>query len=89
MPFHKVVAAGGGAAAGSIAGPLGTLGGAVVRIFLSDSVEQWKISWIMSKAQVGLGVDFTVNAGVELVKREEFVKDVERWKLEKEILFSL
>ena len=40
MPFHKVVAAGGGAAAGSIAGPLGTLGGAVVRIFLSDSVEQ-------------------------------------------------
>jgi len=55
-PFvSKVVAAGGGAAAGSIAGPLGTLGGAVV----------------------GLGVDFTVNAGVELVKREEFVKDVE------------
>merc|ERR1719370_233518 len=55
MPFHKVVAAGGGAAAGSIAGPLGTLGG----------------------AGGGLGVDFTVNAGVELVKREEFVKDVE------------
>jgi len=55
-PFvSKVVAAGGGAAAGSIAGPLGTLGGAVV----------------------GLGVDFTVNAGMELVKREEFVKDVE------------
>ena len=27
--------------------------------------------------KVGLGVDFTVNAGVELVKREEFVKDVE------------
>ena len=34
--FHiflmKVVAAGGGAAAGSVAGPLGTLGGAVVSI---------------------------------------------------------
>ena len=28
----KVVAAGGGAAAGSVAGPLGTLGGAVVSI---------------------------------------------------------
>lgn len=55
-PFvSKVVAAGGGAAAGSVAGPLGTIGGALL----------------------GLGVDYGVNAGVELVKREEFVRDVE------------
>ena len=38
----------------------------------------WFLLSILSKLQVGLGVDFTVNAGVELVKREEFVKDVER-----------
>ena len=34
VALFKVVAAGGGAAAGSIAGPLGTLGGAVVSWFL-------------------------------------------------------
>jgi len=56
-PFvSKVVTAGGGAVAGSVAGPIGTLGGACL----------------------GLGVDFTVNAGIELVKREEFIKDVEQ-----------
>jgi len=56
-PFvSKVMTAGGGAVAGSVAGPLGTLGGACL----------------------GLGVDFTVNAGIELVKREEFIKDVEQ-----------
>ena len=27
-------------------------------------------------AMLGLGVDYTVNAGIELVKREEFIKDV-------------
>jgi len=27
-------------------------------------------------ATIGLGIDFTVNAGIELVKREEFIKDV-------------
>lgn len=54
-PFvTKVVAASGGAVAGSVAGPLGTVGGAML----------------------GLGVDYTVNAGIELVKREEFIKDV-------------
>lgn len=32
-------------------------------------------------ALVGLGVDYTVNAGVELVKREEFIRDVEQVKV--------
>jgi hypothetical protein len=54
-PFvTKVVAAGGGAAVGSLAGPIGTAGGVML----------------------GLGIDYTVNAGIELVKREEFIKDV-------------
>lgn len=56
-PFvTKVATAGGGALAGSVAGPVGTLGGAFL----------------------GLGIDYTVNAGIELVKREEFIKDVEQ-----------
>ena len=38
--------------------------------------------------KVGLGVDFTVNAGVELSKRDEFVKDVEGWVGRSETLIS-
>merc|ERR1719192_2886503 len=54
-PFvSKVVAAGGGAVAGSMAGPVGTVMGATI----------------------GLGIDYSVNAGIELMKREEFVRDV-------------
>jgi len=56
-PFvTKVVTAGGGAAVGSVAGPLGSIAGAML----------------------GLGVDYTVNAGVELVKRDEFIRDVQQ-----------
>merc|ERR1712173_374077 len=54
-PFvSKVVAAGGGAVAGSMAGPVGTVMGATL----------------------GLGIDYSVNAGIELMKREEFIRDV-------------
>jgi len=54
-PFvSKAVAAGGGALAGSVAGPIGTIMGATI----------------------GIGIDYTVNAGIELIKREEFIKDV-------------
>merc|ERR1711973_786820 len=56
-PFvGKVVAAGGGAVAGSVAGPVGTVEGATL----------------------GLGIDYSVNAGIELMKREEFIRDVEQ-----------
>ena len=46
----KVVAAGGGAAAGSVAGPLGTLGGAVVSMVrvqkvLIDQRLRWGWGW--------------------------------------------
>lgn len=54
-PFvAKAMAAGGGAAMGSFAGPAGTILGTAV----------------------GVGIDYTVNAGIGLLKREEFIKDV-------------
>jgi hypothetical protein len=54
-PFvAKAMAAGGGALAGSVAGPMGTVIGATL----------------------GLGIDYSVNAGIELMKREEFLTDV-------------
>ena len=75
-PFvSKVVAAGGGAVAGTVAGPVGTVMGATIGLGIDYSVGLYCL--LEDICNVILTVpNSQVNAGIELMKREEFVRDV-------------
>ena len=75
-PFvSKVVAAGGGAVAGTVAGPVGTVMGATIGLGIDYSVGLYCLPEDICNV-ILIVPNSQVNAGIELMKREEFVRDV-------------
>ena len=75
-PFvSKVVAAGGGAVAGTVAGPVGTVMGATIGLGIDYSVGLYCLPEDICNL-ILIVPNSQVNAGIELMKREEFVRDV-------------